>query len=49
LLLSKSYNNLKVDIIQSDLLLKGAPEIEELAKELKEILNDTRKIRFVQT
>jgi hypothetical protein len=30
-------------------LLKGAPEIEELAKELKEILNDTRKIRFVQT
>ena len=46
--ISKSNINLKVDIIHSDPLLKQAPELDKLAKELKEIVNETRKIKSKQ-
>lgn len=48
LLISKSNFNLKVDVIQSDSTIISAPELEKIDKELKEIVNETRKIKCKQ-
>jgi hypothetical protein len=48
LLVSKSNKCLKVDIIQSHPLVKGASEPEKLAKELKDIANYARNIIWQQ-